>query len=249
MMESVRIGFVGTGGIANHHLKQLAEIDAAEIVALCDVSEDRARATAASFGGAVYTDHHRMLDEADLDALYVCIPPFAHTDAEILAAERGIHLFVEKPVALDMEKGIEVNEAIQKAGVLSCVGYTLRYYPGALMGKQFLQDRTIAMVACDRWGGVPGDANHWWRVMNKSGGQLVEMVTHQVDMIRFLAGEVKNVYARYALRTLQDQPNFSVPDVQVVVLEFESGAIGYVTASCALTHGGGQGRMEFILDE
>lgn len=247
-MQSVRIGFVGTGGIANHHLRQLAEIEEAQIVALCDVSEDSVRATAETYGGAVYTDHKKMLDEAEMDALFVCIPPFAHTDAEILAAERGIHLFVEKPVALTMDKGIEVNEAIQKAGVLSCVGYSVRYTAGAAVGKKFLEDRTIAMVACDRWGGVPGGADHWWRVMDKSGGQLVEMTTHQVDMIRYLVGEVKEVYARYALRTLQNLENLTVPDVQVIALEFKNGAVGYVTCSCALINGGGLGRMEFILD-
>lgn len=246
MSKQVKIGFVGTGGIANHHLRQLQAIEEAEIVALCDIVEDRAQAAAANYGGTAYTDYQKMIDQETMDAMYVCIPPFAHTDAEILAAQKGIHLFVEKPVALTMDKGIEVCEAIEKAGVMSSGGYVLRYYPGAVIAKKFLADKTIAMVACDRWGGVPGTP--WWRVMDESGGQLVEMTTHQVDMIRFLAGEVKEVYAKYALRTLQDMENLTVPDVQAVLMEFECGAIGYVSTSCALVNGGGQGRLEFILE-
>lgn len=245
MSNKVKIGFVGTGGIANHHLRQLQEIEAAEIVALCDIVEEKAKAAVENYGGTAYTDYRKMIDEETMDAMYVCIPPFAHEDAEILAAQKGIHLFVEKPVALTMEKGIEICEAIEKAGVMSCVGYGMRYSSGADIAKKFLSNKKIAMVACDRWGGVPGTP--WWRVMDESGGQLVEMATHQVDMIRYLAGEVKEVCAKYALRTLQDMENLTVPDVQTVLMEFESGAVGYISTSCALVNGGGQGRLEFIL--
>lgn len=247
MSNKVKIGFVGTGGIANHHLRQLKDIEEAEIVALCDIVEEKAQAAVETYGGTAYTDYRKMIDEQTMDAMYVCIPPFAHEDAEILAAQKGIHLFVEKPVALTMEKGIEVCEAIEKADVMSCVGYSMRYSSGAAIAKKFLADKTIAMVACDRWGGVPGTP--WWRVMDESGGQLVEMATHQVDMIRYLAGEVKEVYARYALRTLQDMENFTVPDVQAVLMEFDSGAVGYISTSCALVDGGGQGRLEFVLED
>src|SRR5438105_2869514 len=112
MKEQVRLGFLGTGGIAGHHLKQLQEVPGAEIVALCDVVAERAEARAQEFGGRAYRDYRQMLEREELDALYVCVPPFAHDDAEVQAARRGIHLFVEKPVTLTMEKGLEVLQAI-----------------------------------------------------------------------------------------------------------------------------------------
>lgn len=244
----IKVAFVGTGGIATYgHLPALAAMEEVEITALCDVSEERVQAAVEKFGGKAYTDYRRMLDAEDLDVLYVCVPPFAHEDAEILAAQKGLHLFVEKPVALTMEKGLEIAEAIEKAGVLSCVGYSLRYLWPTDAAKAFLADRPIALVAADRWGGVPGDETHWWRVMDKSGGQLVEMATHQVDLIRYLAGEIVEVYARYARRVLGDLPNLTVPDAQVVALQFASGAVGYISTSCALTKGGGRGQLDFVL--
>ena len=110
MADRVRVGFVGTGGIATEfHLPALKEIEGVEITALCDVAKERAEEAATAFGGRVYGDHRRMLDEEDLDALFVCLPPFAHTDAELIAAQKKIHLFVEKPIALDMEQGIEMQ--------------------------------------------------------------------------------------------------------------------------------------------
>lgn len=248
MSKTVSIGFVGTGGIANHHLNQLAKIDGVEIVALCDVAPERANATAEKFGGRAYTDYRVMIEREDLDAMYVCIPPFAHSDAEILAAEKGFHIFVEKPVVLDLETGIKISEAIKKGGVISSVGYGSRYSNAADAARAFLADKTIGMVACERWGGIPGGPEHWWRVMDKSGGMLHEMATHQVDLIRFLAGDIVEVYKKDALRVNIDQENFTVPDAEIVTMVFENGAVGYITTSCAFTKGGGSGRLDFILE-
>lgn len=238
MSGKVEIGFVGTGGMARSHLGKLKEMEEVEIVALCDVAEERVQEAASEFGGRTYTDYRRMIDEVEMDGLYVCVPPFAHDEVEILAARKGIHLFVEKPVVMDLEKGLEILAAIEKAGVISSVGYQLRHTPMVQGAKRFLENREIAMISANRWGGVPGDENHWWRVYEKSGGQLVEMATHQVDMMRQLAGDVARVYARYGRKVTLDLPNMTVPDAQVVALEFASGAVGYVSTSCALTQGG-----------
>jgi predicted dehydrogenase len=245
MLDTVRIGFVGTGGIAGHHLKQLHEVEGAEIVALCDVVGERAQARAQEFGGTAYTDYRRMLARESLTALYVCVPPFAHDEVEILAARQGIHLFVEKPVTLDLGQGKEIAAAIRAAGVFSSVGYSLRYFAATEAAIRFLAGREVAMVTANRWGGLPGTP--WWRVMSQSGGQLVEMTTHQVDLMRFLVGEVVEVHARYARRALLDLEGVTVPDVQIATFLFESGAIGAITTSCALTQGGGRNDMDFIL--
>ena len=241
----VRIGFVGTGGIATHHLEQLKKVEGAQVVALCDVAEARAQEAAGKVGGKVYTDYRKMLDAETLDALYVCIPPFAHSDAEILAARKGIHLFVEKPVALDVSLGLKIQAEIQKAGVISSVGYSLRYTPAAEAMRRFLQGKTIAMVTSNRWGGVPGTP--WWRVMAQSGGQLVEQTTHQVDLMLYLAGDIVEEYARYAQRVSGDIENATIPDVQVATFQFASGAVGSITTSCALTKGGGQSDVTVVL--
>lgn len=245
MADRVRIGFLGTGGIAGHHLRQLAEIETAEIVALCDIDEERVRSRTEEFGGTAYADFDAMLDGEELDAIYFCIPPFAHTDQEIKAAQRGLHVFVEKPVSLTVEKGLEVLAAIRDAGVLSAVGYSVRYLPASRVAKEYLADKTVAMCTVNRWGGLP--RTPWWRVMDQSGGQLVEQTTHQVDLMRYFLGEIVEVHARYAQRALTDLPNFTVPDVQIATFLFESGAIGSVTTSCALTQGGGNSDMDFIM--
>jgi len=249
MPEIARVAFVGTGGIANHHLSRLAEIEGVEIVALCDVAEERAAAAAAKYGGEVHTDYRRMLDEVEIDALYVCVPPFAHRDAEILAAHKGIHLFVEKPVVMHLETGLQILEAVEKAGILSSVGYGLRYTTAVQAVKGFLAGREVAMVCANRWGNIAGDEHHWWRDYARSGGQLLEMATHQLDAMRWFAGDIKEVYARYAQRATRDLPNVTVPDVQAVVMEFTGGAVGYISTSCALNQGGYVMNTQLILKD
>jgi len=246
-VDKVKVAFIGAGGNASGHMKQISEIEGTEIMAICDVMEERASERAEEYGASAYTEVRAMLDQEEMDALYISVPPFAHYDAEIIAAEKGVALFVEKPVALTLEKALEINAAIEQAGVLSCVGYQLRYAETVDRAKQFLQGRTIAMVTCNRWGGLP--PTPWWKVMAQSGGQLVEQTTHNVDMMRCLAGEIVEVYAHYALRTLNDVEGLDVPDVGAIAFRFESGAIGSLTTSCALTRGGGMGDLNILVKD
>jgi len=250
MAKAVRVGFVGTGGIATGaHMPALQKIEGVEFVALCDAYPERAEAASQKFGGKVYKDHRELLERAEIDALYVCLPPDAHGDVEIIAASKGIHLLVEKPITMTMEHGLQVAEAIKKAKVISCVGYQIRYTPVASGVRSFLQGKQVAMVAGNRWGGIAGGPEHWWRVMSRSGGMFHEQATHNLDMMRYVVGDVARVYARYSLTALKGVENLDIPDTQVVLLEFKNGATGYFAASCALTQGGGWSSTDIILKD
>ena len=245
-MQEVKAAFIGAGGNAQGHMQRFADAEGTRIVAICDINEALATEIGAKFGAPGYVDHRAMLDEIDADCVYVSIPPFAHTDAEILAARKGCAVFVEKPVCLDMDKGLEVLEAIESAGVLSCVGFQLRLLDPVNRAKQWLADRTVAMVSSHRWGGLPGAP--WWRVMSRSGGQLVEQTVHQVDAIRYVTGDdVVEVYAHYALRTMGDVENLDIPDAQAVLFKFKSGMLGTLSTSPMLNKGGGKSDVVFLL--
>ena len=241
----INVGFVGAGGRARSHMRVLSRIEDVDIVALCDVKEDTAQSAASEFGGAVYTDYREMLDKEDLTAMYVVVPTFAHYDAEILAAQQGVHMLLEKPVVPTMEKGLEILEAVQNSGVLTSVGYQQRYTGGAKQGREFLRDKDVAMALAYRWGGLPGTP--WWRVMAQSGGQLVEQTTHQVDLLRYLVGEVAEVHAYYATRALNDVENLDIPDVYALSLQFENGAVGTLSSTCVLRNGGGSNGIDVMM--
>jgi predicted dehydrogenase len=225
----VRVAVVGVGGIAAEHLKNVQENEEAELVAVCDIVKASVEKAAQQYNVVPYTDFDAMLDNEEIDALFLCVPPFAHGEMEEKAAARGIHLLVEKPVGLDMETVERKAKAIQDAGVIAGTGYCLRYLDTVAKAREYLQGKTIAMVRAHRFGSlvtVP-----WWREMAKSGGQLIEQTTHNLDLLLYLAGDVDKVSADMALRVMEDVPGIDIPDVYSVNLRFASGAVGHLDTS------------------
>src|SRR5262249_39514136 len=178
------------------------------------------------FDGRAYNDFRPMLDREELEAVYVVVPPHAHTGAEILAAQKGCALFVEKPIANSLETAQEIAAAIDQAGIVNSVGYHMRYQESTDRAREALQDKTIGMLIGYWMGGMPGVA--WWRRLEESGGQFVEQTTHIFDLARYLAGDVTEVYANATVRALQDVERFNVTDVGAANLKFKSGAIGTI---------------------
>jgi len=231
MADEVRIGFIGTGGIANSHLKRLAEVDGAAPVAFCDVDIVRAEEKAKEYGsGEAYADYRRMLDKVKLDAVYICVPPHVHGDMEIDCAEKGLPMLVEKPVNLYLDEAKKIAGVIDSKGLVTAVGYSLRYAAVARQAKKFFDEHRISVAVCERWGGTPGTP--WWKRYEMSGGQLVEMFTHQVDMLRWWMGEVETVSARYDWK--HPDAEATVPGSQSILLGFESGATALMTCVCTL---------------
>jgi predicted dehydrogenase len=232
----VRIGFVGTGGIAGAHFNQLEQIKDAQLVAFADMDKARAEAAARRFEGKAYTDAAKMLEAETLDAVYVCLPPHAHKDAEILAAQKGCALFVEKPLANTMKTAERIAAAIEDAKVLTSVGYHWRFHEATERTRQLLSGKKTAQPALcyGRWlGGFPGVP--WWREFDQSGGQLVEQTTHIVDLARYLMGEITSVSCVAALREMNKvYKDATAPDVMALTVTFASGAIGHFSTTCML---------------
>jgi len=230
-MVVVRIGFVGTGGIANVHFNCLEKIPEASIVAVCDVDAERVQQAGERFGAKTHFNARDMLDTEELDALYVCVPPFAHGDIELEAAQSGLHLFVEKPIHLSMDKAQAALDAIEEAGVVAAAGYHWRYCRAVEYARELLGEEHIAFMLGYFMGGVPGTL--WWRVRSKSGGQLVEQTTHIVDLARYFGGEVINVHAVSHQGVVEKTvENFDVDDVSIVNLRFVNKTVAGITSSC-----------------
>src|SRR4051812_24052038 len=100
-MTSVRIGFIGAGGIAHRHLGNLLSFGDVQVMAFADPVLQRAQTAAQRAGDRAYAGFPEMLDREKLDALYICTPPFAHGAPELAAIERHLPFFVEKPIAVD----------------------------------------------------------------------------------------------------------------------------------------------------
>jgi len=242
----IKVAFIGSGGIAGYHLSHLEKIKDVELVGFCDVQADRAQARAKHYKTRAYADYRRMLDAAKPDAVYVCTPPFAHGRFELDAVARGCHIFVEKPIALSMETALAIRDAIAKARVVSAVGYQDRYQDIIAKLRDILSARKVATAMGYWMGGMPGVA--WWRVKAQSGGQHTEQTTHIFDMVRYLFGEVAQVYAAASRGLMSDVPNYDVEDLSVATLTLKSGLIATVYSACCLKAGGKCGIDIFCTD-
>jgi len=240
----VKVGFIGTGGIANTHIQRLAKIEDVKLTSFCDVVKEKAENSAKKYGANSYTNYEEMLNKEKLDAVYICLPPFAHTNQEILACEKKINIFVEKPIALSEEKASQINEAVKKSGVISSVGYMYRYSDIVNKAKKETNNKRIALLLGYYLCPMPGVS--WWRVKNESGGQIVEQTTHIFDTARYLAGDVDKVYARGFKGLMKEVENYSVDDASSVILQFKNGAIGNISSTCILSKNWNSG-MEVII--
>ena len=244
---TVKIGFVGTGGIANHHMRTLSDIPTAAMVAFCDVVEEKAVTAATTYGGKAYTCYEEMYDSEALDAVYICLPPFAHDRQELAAIERGLPIFVEKPVATTMAKAREIESALAAKNLISGVGYHWRYMDTTEKAIALIGDQPVGFALGAWMGGMPGVS--WWRVMAESGGQIVEQTTHIFDLARYLLGDVAEVHAMGRTGLMEDVENYDVHDASVTNLRFKSGAVASITSACMLSAGHHVGLELFLKDQ
>jgi predicted dehydrogenase len=229
----IRVGFIGTGNITRRHFGALEKLkDQAEVVAVCDVVEERAQAAAQPVGAKVYLSSYEMLNREKLDAVYICLPPDAHVDQELAAIDKGIHIFVEKPLPLDLKKSEYIAQRAEAAGVVTAVGYHWRHFSHAKALKERLAGERVGMALGYFLNILPGSP--WWRIASRSGGQVVEQAIHIFDTSRYLLGEVEQVWASYGMLANADEPSFAQDDVYTVNLRFRSGVVANYQVCCIL---------------
>jgi predicted dehydrogenase len=231
-MGPTRVGFVGAGGVARRHADVLGRFADVAIRGVADVAGDRARALAVAHAARAYADVDAMLAAEPLDAVYVCVPPFAHGAPERAVLAAGLALFVEKPLALDLDAAEELARAVDDAGVVTATGYHWRYLDGMQRARDALADAPARLAIAAWLDTVPPPA--WWSQRRLSGGQTIEQTTHVLDVLLELMGDVASVHATAARSARPGFPDADVDDVTAGVLRFRSGAVASLASSCLL---------------
>lgn len=232
-MEKTRIAFIGAGGIAQRHLDILAEFDDVDIVGFADPELSRADQAAMRFGAKSFANQREMLAAVQPDAVYVCVPPFAHGELELDLIERRIPFFVEKPVSLDLATAEKISAAITDQNLVTAVGYHWRYLDIVDEARSLLAENPAQLLS-GYWLDSTPPPRWWWRE-DRSGGQMVEQTTHLLDLVRFLVGEVTEVYGRVGHKDRPDFPGLDVPTVSTASLTFETGVIANIASTCLLS--------------
>ena len=223
---TVRVVLVGAGAVGARHARTLAGFDDVEIVGVHDPDVVVATALADGLGVPALGSLDELLGRRP-EAVWLCVPPFAHGDLEATLVRAGLPFFVEKPLAADLAVAEEVARAVAAAGLPTATGYHWRHLDTVARAADVLAGRPPRLVAVNWQDKVPPPA--WWRTAALSGGQVVEQATHVLDLARLLAGEVVEVQAAGAPSSTPDR---DVDDATTAVLRFASGAVGTLAATC-----------------
>ncbi|MGY1709231.1 Gfo/Idh/MocA family protein [Geodermatophilus sp. SYSU D00758] len=225
---TLRVGLVGAGGVGARHARTLAGFPDVELIGVTDPAPGVADALAADLGVPVAADLPNLLRQRP-DAVWLCVPPFAHGGPELTAVRAGVPFLVEKPLSTGLPVAEEVAAAVAAAGLPTATGYHWRHLDTVARAREVCAAAPPRLVDATWLDKVPPPA--WWRRREASGGQVVEQLTHVLDLARLLAGEVAEVRALPAPSTGEGR---DVDDATAALLAFAGGAVGTVTAACTL---------------
>jgi myo-inositol 2-dehydrogenase / D-chiro-inositol 1-dehydrogenase len=227
----VRVGILGAGFVARRHVEKLTTLAGVRITSVADPQRERVESLAERCGAMAAEGVEQVLDSG-VDCLYVCVPPSEHGPPEELAIAAEVPLFVEKPLAADLATAEEIDERLDRAGLLAVAGYQWRYLDTLETCQRLLAaapPRLVLGAWLDKAPGTP-----WWADQHRSGGQVLQQATHLLDVARVLVGEVLTVRADGA----QDPGGpGDIAHAVTSTLRFDSGAVGSFSTTCLLRGG------------
>jgi predicted dehydrogenase len=230
------VGILGGGGISDTHARAAAAVPDLRVVAVCGRDEARVRTLAAAHGAAAFTDRAAFLRHRPMEIVAVGTPSGLHADDIEAAAAHGLHVLCEKPLDVTTARIDRMLEAVDRAGITLGVFFQDRSTPDLMdvkdavvagrLGRPILADARVKWYRPPEYYGQSLWRGTW---ALDGGGALMNQGVHTVDLLLWLLGDVRRVYARVltALHAIE------VEDTAVAVLEFESGAVATLEATTA----------------
>ncbi len=227
-MSQTGFGVIGTGIVGGAwHAHVYHNMPQADLLAVCDLDEGRARETAGRYSAPhVYTDYRDLLARDDIAAVSIATPDFAHRDIAVAAARAGKHILVEKPLATTVEDANAILEAVEEAGVKLMVDFHNRANPPFVQARQTVLDGELGdlkyiYARLSNTTFVPRQMLPW---ADKSSA-LWFLASHTFDMSHWLLNDKPvRVYAVSRSGVLRDM-GVDAPDFHVAIVEFEKGAV------------------------
>jgi len=244
-LDKIKVGVIGCGSIARYrHVPEYAANPDAELVALCDIVEERAKDLAATYGGVVYTDYMDVISRPDIDAISVCLPNYLHAPVSIAALKAGKHVLCEKPMATSAAEAEAMIKEAEESGKILMIGHNQRLMPPHIKAKQILDSGELGKIYSFRttfghagpegWCADKNNKTWFFRKKEAFVGAMGDLGVHKADLMRWLLGEeIVEVGAFVETRgkTYDDGSLIDVDDNAVCILKTENGIIGTLTAS------------------
>lgn len=239
--RKVRFAVLGCGRISSAHLDGIKNAPNAELAAVCDIVEEKAKEAALKYGlEKWYTDFETMLASEDIDVVNICTPSGMHCEHAVIAAKAGKHVLCEKPLDVTKEKLDLMIKTCKEQNVLLGGIFQRRTSNAAIitknavsqgkLGKIVLADAYLKYFRSQEY----YDSDEWrgtWEL--DGGGALMNQGIHGIDLIQWMAGEVDSVYAK--CETLAR--NIEVEDTAVIIVKYKNGALGVIEGTTSVYPG------------
>lgn len=237
MNTKLKFGLIGCGRVSENHLGALTCGQlAAELMAVCDLDETKARAKGEKYKLPFYTDYHAMLAaHPDLDVINVATPTGYHAEHVVDLARYGKHIIVEKPMALRVADCNRMIKACQRNRCRLFVVKQNRYNPAVVAARKALDEGRFGKLVMGtvrvRWRRTQEyyEQDDWHGTWALDGGVMSQQASHHLDLLQWFLGPVKNLHCRTATRLL----DIEVEDTAVATFQFKSGALGAFEATVA----------------
>ena len=233
----LKAAVVGVGGIGSHHCKCYQETHEIQLAAVMDIVPEKAEKLGTQYNVPWFTDVKKVLRRKDIDFIDVCVPSGLHGNILIAAARAGKHGISEKPLDVTPQRCDQIIQAFDKSGTTF----------GGIFQHRFADDsrRAKAAIEAGRLGRITlaTCSTPWWRAQAyydsgewrgtwklDGGGALMNQGVHAIDLMMYLCGPIKTIWARTAMLAHE---RIEVEDVAVATVEFESGALGVIQGTTA----------------
>lgn len=220
--KELKLALIGCGSLGRVHAECVSKIKGASFMAYADINQAAADKALADFGGSyATTDIRKVFDDPEIDAVYICTLHDSHAPLAIEAANAGKHIFIEKPLALNIEACEEVAATVEKTGVVLMPAFKMRYYPLIKKAREFIPNPSIIVgqMMDNRWGD-----DKWSQDPILGGANVHSQGCHTTDIIRYLSGsEPESIWAAGGMMT---HPGHECIDQCVASIKFKSGCVG-----------------------
>lgn len=235
--DVVNVSIVGCGLMGERHFTSCLQLPGVKISSLIDPCVEKAQALAGDSYAKVFSDVSHALSTEPPDAVVVATPPGFRRKVVEQVVSVGSGVFVEKPIALDMESVRAMCRSIDQTPVVNSAGFHLRYSPlareaqGLIAGRKVDHVRSVTTTSYY----LAQDMPIWYLQRRHSGGPLLEQSIHMIDMARFLVGDIIKISAIGRIKQQPGLPNADSEDSMVLSFRFKNGALGSHIDSCSMS--------------
>lgn len=217
---TLKTAVIGVGSMGKNHARVYWEMPEADLVGVSDLDQEAAQAIADRYSTRAYSDYRQLLDEGQPDAVTIAVPTVHHLEVALDVIQRGIDLFIEKPIAFSVEDGTQIVSAAEDKGVKLFIGHIERFNPAVIALKDHIAQGDLGRVFqidAHRQGPFPSRIN--------DVGVVIDLAVHDLDIMRYITGsEMVRVYAETERRI-----HSQYEDLLTGLVRLDDGTVGTLT--------------------